>query len=210
MRLAKDLETVVADERREKVDGRRLRREHGRAAVVDAMIDLVLDGRTPPTADEIAARAGVSTASVFRYFDSLDDLRREGIRRYLERYDHLLDVADLGEHGLARRIVAVVEARQRYYTTIEPMARLARSLAVTVPELDAALARVRATLADQLSEHFAAELAPLRPARRRELLALVAVTTSYETWEQLRHQGLDAAAVVRATRHALSRLLTAP
>ena len=91
-----------------KLDGRRLRREHGRIAVVDAMIDLVLAGRTPPTTEEIAAHAGVSTASVFRYFDSLDDLRREGIQRYLERYDHLLDVPEIGEHDLDRRIAALV------------------------------------------------------------------------------------------------------
>lgn len=190
-----------------KVDGRRLRREQGRAAVVDALIDLVLAGRTPPSADEIAARAGVSTASVFRYFDSLDDLRRHGIQRYLERYDHLLDIPDIGEHGLPKRVANLVEGRQRFYETIEPMARLARAQALTVPELDEALGRVRATLADQLSEHFATELADLRPARRRELVAVVAALTSYETWEQLRRQGLDRAAVGRALRTGVERLL---
>lgn len=190
-----------------KIDGRRLRREQGRVAVVDAMIDLVLDGRTPPTVDEIAARAGVSTASVFRYFDGLDDLRRHGIQRYLERYDHLLDVPDVGEHVLTQRIANLVEARQRFYETIEPMARLARAQAVTVPELDAALGRVRATLTDQLSEHFALELSALRPARRRELVVLVSALTSYESWEQLRRQGLDRAAVGRALRHGVERLL---
>lgn len=191
----------------EKVDGRRLRREQGRIAVVDALIDLVLAGRTPPTADEVAAHAGVSTASVFRYFDSLDDLRRHGIQRYLERYDHILDIPDIGEHGMARRIATLVEARQRLYETIEPMARLARAQALTVPELDEALGRVRATLAEQLSEHFAVELAGLRPAQRRELVALVAALTSYESWEQLRRQGLDRAAVGRAMRVGVDRLV---
>lgn len=190
-----------------KIDGRRMRREQGRVAVVDAMIDLVLDGRMPPSVDEIAARAGVSTASVFRYFDGLDDLRRHGIRRYLERYDHLLDVPDVGEHVLTRRIANLVESRQRFYETIEPMARLARAQAVTVPDLDAALGRVRATLTDQLSEHFALELSTLRPARRRELVGLVSALTSYESWEQLRRQGLDRAAVGRALRHGVERLL---
>lgn len=193
----------------EKVDGRRLRREQGRIAVVDAMIDLVLDGRTPPMADEIAVRAGVSTASVFRYFDSLDDLRRQGIQRYLERYDHLLGIPDIGEHELDRRIATLVDARQRFYETIDPMARLARSQALTVPELDETLGRVRATLTDQLSEHFAVELAHLRPARRREVLALVAALTSYESWEQLNRQGLDRAAVARALRLGVGRLLGA-
>lgn len=191
----------------EKVDGRRLRREHGRIAVVDAMIDLVLAGRTPPSADEVAAHAGVSTASVFRYFDNLDDLRRQGIARYLERYEHLLALPDIGEHGLRRRIAALVEARQRFYETIEPMARLARAQALTVPELDDALGLVRATMADQLSEHFAAELAGLRPVARRERVALVAALTSYESWEQLRRQGLDHAAVARALRVGVERLV---
>jgi hypothetical protein len=137
----------------------------------------------------------------------LDDLRREGIQRYLERYDHLLDVPGIGEHALARRITTLVEARQRFYETIDPMARLARAQALTVPELDDALGRVRATLADQLSEHFAVELGHLRPARRRELVAVVAALTSYETWEQLRRQGLDRAAVGRAMRLGVERLL---
>jgi AcrR family transcriptional regulator len=190
-----------------RVDGRRLRREQGRLAVVDALIDLVLDGRTPPTVEEIATRAGVSTASVFRYFDHLDDLRRQGIQRYLERYDHLLDVPDIGEHGLDRRIANLVEARQRFYETIDPMARLARAQALTVPDLDAALGRVRATLVDQLAEHFAPELAPLRAARRREVVALVAVVTSYESWEQLRRQGFERSAAGRAMRLGVERLL---
>ncbi|MGF1599076.1 MAG: TetR/AcrR family transcriptional regulator [Acidimicrobiales bacterium] len=190
-----------------RVDGRRLRRQQGRIAVVDALIDLVLEGHAPPTADEIAARAGVSTASVFRYFDSLDDLRREGIQRYLKRYDHLIDVADIGEHDLTRRVATLVDARQRYYETIDPMARLARAQAFTVPELDEALGRVRATLTDQLSEHFAAELVGLRAAPRRELVALVAALTSHESWEQLHRQGLDRAAVGRALRAGVERLL---
>lgn len=190
-----------------KVDGRRLRREQGRISVVDAMIDLVLDGHTPPSADEIAARAGVSTASVFRYFDSLDDLRRQGIQRYFERYHHLLEVPDIGEHELGRRIATLVEARQRFYETIDPMARLARAQALTVPELDETLGRVRATLTDQLDEHFAAELGRLRTARRRELVGVLAALTSFETWEQLRRQGFDRATVGRAMRTGVERLL---
>lgn len=196
-------------DRGEKVDGRRLRREQGRLATVDALIDLVLAGHAPPSAEEIADRAGVSTASVFRYFESLDDLRRQGIRRYFERYDHLLEVPELGEHELSRRIATLVEARQRFYETIDPMARFARAQAFDVPDLDAALARLRATLTDQLSEHFAPELTALRPAQRRELLALVAALTSYESWEQLHRQGLDRLAVGRALRLGVERLLAA-
>lgn len=190
-----------------RVDGRHLRREAGRRAVVDAMIDLILDGHVPPTAELVAERAGVSLASVFRYFDHLDDLRYEAIRRYLERYDHLLDLDQIGERSLTRRIAAVVDARVRFYGTIEPMARLARAQALTVPEVAATLERVRATLGDQLAEHFAEELRSLRPGQRRERLALVAALTSYESWDLLRRQGLDTPGVANAMRTGLDRLL---
>lgn len=48
-------------------DGRRMRTERGRAAVVEALIDLVNEG-SYPTVAQIAERAGVSERTVFRYF----------------------------------------------------------------------------------------------------------------------------------------------
>ncbi len=48
-------------------DGRRMRTERGRAAVVEALIDLVNEGNHPTVA-QIAERAGVSERTVFRYF----------------------------------------------------------------------------------------------------------------------------------------------
>jgi AcrR family transcriptional regulator len=202
---------MFCDERSQnmtRVDGRRLRREQGRLAAVDALIDLVLEGHAPPTSDQIAERAGVSVASVFRYFDSLDDLRHEGIVRYLQRYDHLLDLPEIGERSRSVRIANLVDARIRFYETIDPMARLARSQAMTVPELDETLERVRSTLSDQVSEHFAAELGALRPSPRRERLALVAAVTSYETWDLLRRQGLDRVEIARSMRSGLDLLLS--
>ena len=43
-------------------DGRRLRREHGRLVTLDATIDLILAGISPPTVEQIASEAGVSVA----------------------------------------------------------------------------------------------------------------------------------------------------
>src|SRR5690606_23355552 len=44
----------------ETYDGRRARRERGRQAVIDATLDLFLEGGERPTSEEVAARAGVS------------------------------------------------------------------------------------------------------------------------------------------------------
>ena len=193
------------------VDGRRARRDRGRAAVTEAMIDLVLQGHVPPSAEQVAARAGVSVTSLFRYFESLEELRRETIRRYHERFVHLTEIADIGLGPLDERIDTYVASRLRLYETTEPMARLARSRAVAVPDIDDSLHRTRAEAADQLRHHFAAEFAGLTPARRDDLVGLVATTTSFESWMQLRddHQR-TAVQTRRAWTTALRLLLTQP
>jgi len=191
------------------VDGRRRRRELGRLAVVDAVIDLILDGGGPPTAEQIAERAEVSVASVFRYFTSLDELRQVGVQRYFERIDHLLGIDDVAEGPLPRRIDRFVSARLEFYRVTEPMARLARHQAYDVDQMRTSLRRIRATLADQVAQHFAPELDGLRPATRADRVAVIAALTSFEAWDLMREQGLDRAAIRRAWRHHLAVILTA-
>jgi AcrR family transcriptional regulator len=189
------------------VDGRRRRRETGRLAVVDAVIDLILDGEGPPTAERIAERADVSVASVFRYFSSLDELRQIGVQRYFERIDHLLAIDDVSEGPLPRRIDRFVSARLEFYRVTEPMARLARHQAYDVEQMHDSLRRIRATLADQVAQHFAPELDGLRPAMRSDRIAVIAALTSFEAWDLMREQGLDRASVRRAWRHHLAAVL---
>jgi AcrR family transcriptional regulator len=194
---------------RTEADGRRRRREIGKLAVVDAVIDLILDGAAPPTAEQIAERADVSVASVFRYFSSLDELRRLGVQRYFERIDHLLEIDAIGDGPLPSRIDDFVASRLEYYRLTEPMARVARHQAFVVDEMRTSLQRVRATLADQIAQHFAPELEALRPAGRTDRLAVIAALTSFEAWDLMREQGLDRAAIRRAWRTHLALLLDA-
>jgi AcrR family transcriptional regulator len=167
------------------VDGRRLRRERGRRAVVDAMIDLVLEGHAPPSAEQVIERAGVSQASLFRYFGTLDELRREAIGRYFERFDDLIAVPDIGDGPLSDRIERFVAARDAFYDSTSPMARLARRQAADVSELAETIDRVRSTFADQVAQHFAPELDRLDQVGREQRVALIAMLTSFEGWDQL-------------------------
>lgn len=190
-------------------DGRRRRRELGRIAVVDAVIDLILDGGRAPTAEQIAERADVSVASVYRYFETLDELRQLGVQRYFERIDHLLAVPDIGDGPLTDRIDSLVSSRLEFYRVTEPMARMARHQALDIEQMRTTLARVRATLADQVAQHFAPELAALPPSDRRDRVAVIAALTSFEAWDLLQEQGLDRNAVRRAWRTHLATLLSA-
>ena len=177
-------------------------------AVVDAVIDLLLEGGTPPTADQIAERAEVSVASVFRYFTSLDELRRAGVGRYFERIEHLLTVPDLGVGSLARRIDGFMASRLEFYRVTEPIAHVARHQAFVVDEMRDTLQQVRATLADQVSQHFAPELDSLSSTARKDRVAVIAALTSFEAWHLMQQQGLDSAAIRRAWRAHLPLLLT--
>lgn len=176
----------MADHEHERiVDGRTLRRERGRRAVIDAMIDLVLEGHTPPSASQVAERAEVSQASLFRYFATLDELRRDAIGRYFERFDELIAIPDIGEGRLRVRIDRLVRSRDAFYKRTAPMAHLTRRHAADVDDFGETIVRLRATFADQIAQHFAPELDPLDTVERVQRVAVIAVLTSFEGWDQL-------------------------
>lgn len=191
-------------------DGRRLRRDRGRAAVTEAMIDLVVDGHVPPTTEQLAERAGVSVASVFRYFDGLEDLRSAATAVYFDRHAHLFDVPGIGDGPLDDRIARFVEARLRLYDTAEPMGRLVRVRATEHAGANQTLARLRATYVDQIRHHFDHELSRLEPAEREEVVAVASTLTSFESWGQCRHvHALDDVRIGHAWVASLTALVGA-
>jgi len=190
------------------IDGRRARRERGRAAVTNAVIELVFEGRLPPSAEEIAERANVSVTSVFRYFDTLDDLRRATTDVYFERYAHLFEIPSIGEGTVAERIEAFVASRVTLYETNAPMARFIRLRAPEQAEVDALVHRVRATRADQIRHHFDHELSRLTPAARDDAVMIIGTLTSFESWDQARNDHARSPRQLRrAWAAALDRLL---
>ena len=55
-------------------DGRTVRAERTRQALVDSLLGLLDEGQMTPTAAQIAARAGVSERSVFQHFPDREAL----------------------------------------------------------------------------------------------------------------------------------------
>ncbi len=189
-------------------DGRRARRERGRLSVINAMIDLVSEGHTPPTAEQAAERAGVSTASVFRYFETLDDLRTATTHHYFDRFSHVFGIPEVGVGSLDHRIDTLVRARVAQHETTCLMARLIRSRVFVVPELAATLRLLRKTQSDQVRLHFGKELVALTPAAIDDTVLTVATLTSFESWEQLSHDhGRSSTQIRRAWTTTLGRCL---
>ena len=138
-----------------RIDGRTLRREENRASVLEALGELYREGLYDPSVAEIAARAGLSARSLFRYFDDVDDLNRAAI-------DHMIDGArSLLARGqvdaslpLEERIDALVAARLEVYDHIAPAARAIRIGAHRHPVLAAQLKQGRAFFRNQVVRAF--------------------------------------------------------
>jgi hypothetical protein len=88
------------------------------------------------------------------------------------------------------------------------MGRLVRLRAPVQPAADQMLHRLRATRIDQVRHHFDHELGALAPDVRDDTATLITTLTSFEAWDQARHDyGRSEAQVRRAWVAALTKLL---
>jgi AcrR family transcriptional regulator len=141
-------------------DGRRLRRDRNRMAVVDALLDLYSEWNLRPSTAEIAERAGLSHRSLFRYFDDFEDLCREAISRAEQRALPLVRIEADPAAPLEDRIDALVTQRLRLFEALGPVALVSRLNAPFAEVLAAELTKNRAFLRGQLADLFAPELPP--------------------------------------------------
>jgi AcrR family transcriptional regulator len=191
----------------EEVDGRRLRREQNREAVLDALVALFREGTFQPSANVIAERAGLSPRSLFRYFDDIDDLNHAAIDRQLAAARPLLAIGVDAAAPTATKVERLVEARLRLFDTIAPAARAARVCAPSHAVVAAQLREGRSFLRHQVARLFEPELA----GERAVLLPAVDALCSFETYELLRtDQRLSRPRAAATLTSALGALLDQP
>lgn len=184
-------------------DGRGLRAERTRDAVVEALLELLDHGDIRPTGERIAARAGVSERSVFQHFRDREALFEAAARRQFERVMRTLRVIDPGL-PLERRIDEFVEQRTGLLETVSGVRRGAILLEHESETVAGRLRWARRVKAKEVERVFAAELSGREPAVRHALIAACAWTA----WQGLRfHQGLSAARARDAVRAAIVGIL---
>lgn len=167
------------------VDGRSARRERNRTAVVNAHLDLLLETGEPPAPDAVAARAGVSVSSLFRYFETLADLEQHAVAIYFERFGGWFEIPRIGEGTADERIRRFVDARLRLHDKVAPVARLTRARQPDEGPITARLAEIRASFAEQVRRHFQPELAAVPRAEGDRRADAVDVLTSFEAFDLL-------------------------
>lgn len=174
-------------------DGRRLRAERNRDAVVQAVLSIIKEqgGGPLPGAGEVAARAGVSERTVFRHFADLDSLFLAAAahqRPVLVAY--LAPVPDAPE--LDKRIAALVKLRSKLYEEISPVRRVAVRLASVHPLMAETLNEAYRAARVQVGAVFAPELK--RAGRSKAtVLDQLDLALSWPAWDTLRaRQGASA------------------
>jgi AcrR family transcriptional regulator len=184
-------------------DGRAARRDRNRTAVLDAVIELFGEGHVDPEPELVAARAGLSGRSVYRYFEDRSALLRAAIDRQLERTRSLYRIHAIGEGPLGDRIERFVDARLRLYEAIAATSRAARARAAANPVIGAQVEATRAALRDQVDRHFAPEL-HARPA----LAAAVDTLCQLESLDNYRlHRGTSPDELRQQLADAITALL---
>lgn len=189
-------------------DGRRARRERGRQAVVDAAFALILEGKIPPSAQDVAERAGVSVSSVFRNFDGLADLQGQALDRFRSRYSHFVAARPALGADLDSRIGFFVRQRVSLYEQAGPLLMLARTRALDHNAMAEAVAHNRAALAAQTQECFRAEIASRTMTAASDLVSLLDALTSPEAFELMTTtHGRSARQITRSWRLGLRELI---
>jgi TetR/AcrR family transcriptional regulator, regulator of autoinduction and epiphytic fitness len=193
-----------------RVDGRTLRAERTRRAIVDAHLALLEEGDLKPTAERIAERAGVSLRALWTNFKDMERLFAAAGARLMER--------QLAEHRpvpqelpLPQRIEVYCEQRARLLELIAPAARAAR---LREP-FSAALRHNRTwyvtNAREELEKLFAAELDRVGAAgadTREETLHALTVATTFASWSMLRDElHLDVGGATAVLRRAVTALL---
>jgi AcrR family transcriptional regulator len=101
-------------------DGRRRRSANSRRAIVEAMIDLIRAGDPSPSAEAVAARAGVGRRTVFRLFSDMEGIYREMQVALRERVAPVRAIP-LPDGPDPVRLVALAQRRIRFFEEVLPV-----------------------------------------------------------------------------------------
>jgi TetR/AcrR family transcriptional regulator of autoinduction and epiphytic fitness len=192
--------SAVGRNQRDIADGRVLRGERNRTAIVDALLELLESGELRPPPHAIAAHAGVSLRSVYQHFDDLENLYAAVVRRQFERVRSMAVVIDPAT-PVATRAHAFVANRGQVYERITPVRRAALLAATDSPTLQRALKDLANHHARNVGAAFAPELD--RARHRGDLRGALVVATSWETWDRLRCTQRNSATTTRRVVESL-------
>ena len=183
-------------------DGRRMRSERSRRAIIDATLSLMNDGILIPTAQAIAERAGVGIRSFFRHFADMETLFSAVDEQGRDKTEARFLGGDR-DGTLEERILQAIERHADGYEAesniiLSTTAQLWRS-----EVLRKNYARYQRGLRHDLNG-WLPELKKLSRNKREAIDAIA----SFEMWHRLRyHQGLSKKSTIKLLVELINELI---
>lgn len=183
-------------------DGRRLRSERSRAAIIDAALDLIREGTLVPTAQQISDRAGVGMRTFFRHFEDMESLFSAVEAHTRTSYEALFELGEQ-QGSVEERVAHVVLRHADAYERIKNIALSTHAQLWRSEVLTKNYARNQRKLREHLNV-WLPELEALPPEQREAVDAIA----SFEMWHRLRtHQGLSKKASIGVVTRLLNSLV---
>ncbi len=184
-------------------DGRRRRAQDSRRRIVEAMIELVREGDLQPSAEAVAARAGVGRRTVFRLFSDMEGIFREIHAIMREKVEPVRNIPLMGDTPEAR-LHALIERRVLFFEEIMWVSAAAAIHRHGSPQLQADHGAIQKELRLIMRQVLPADI-----AADRELCEALDAVMSIDIWRRLRlEQNLDAGRAT-ALMHRMVSALTA-
>ncbi|MGQ0533634.1 MAG: TetR/AcrR family transcriptional regulator [Caulobacteraceae bacterium] len=182
-------------------DGRRQRSDASRRRIALAMLDLLREGETDPSADSVAERAGVGRRTVFRLFEDMEGVYREMHAVMTERLMPQINVPLTGKTW-RERLDEVVERRAKMFEQMLPVKTVADAHRYRSNFLKAEHANITRLQRETLRKVLPANLA------RGNVFEALDLAFSIEAWRRLRsEQGLSVKQAQAVLRHIVSALV---
>ena len=183
-------------------DGRRMRSERSRRAIIDATLSLMNDGILIPTAQAIAERAGVGIRSFFRHFADMDTLFSAVDEQGRDKTEARFLGGDR-EGTLEERIQHAIE---RHADAYEAESNIILSTAAQLWRSEV-LRRNYAHYQRGLRHDLNDWLPELKKLSRNKREAIDAIA-SFEMWHRLRyHQGLSKKSTIKLLVELINELI---
>ncbi len=184
------------------VDGRRLRTERSRKAIVNAAVALVNEGILIPTAQQIAERAGVGLRTFFRHFEDMSTLL-EAVDASIKDEYTALTLGGNREGTLEERIDHAMEQHAKVYEQQKNIMLCTAAQRWKYDFLQKNYARIQRGLRKDLND-WLPELEQLNKTDREAVDAIA----SFEMWHRLReHQGLSKSASLTVVNSLIKSLV---
>jgi AcrR family transcriptional regulator len=166
-------------------DGRRLRSERTKHSIMEAYIELLREKPEIPTAAQIAARAGISTRSIFERFVDLPGLSLATVDYAFAMGEAQAIVRNV-DGDRTTRLRSHVETRAH---TCERWLPVWRVVVANQGKLDALRDRVRfirQAIVKRMELMYQPELGMIAAEERRDLLIALESLIDFESWGRMR------------------------